>query len=263
MLPDLTAISRLTAAHPYQQDLASVAARMAGLTSALLTDLGEVSKARHWLAVLDGYAQQAGDTRTRIWGQAALAVLETYYATPARVLAVTRHAIPAARDFPCAGTVMLHGLRARALAEQGDRPAALTALAAAARVHAQLGPGEAEDYMWGFPERQLRWYESRTFTLTGDLTRAGQARTEALRLYPATDPAGADYREYTGAATIAVGPLAAGEAPRHATGRAGPRPAGHPRAGAPAAQPARPSLRARQCRGTARGRRSGPADRSH
>ena len=68
-LPDLTAISRLTAAHPYQQDLASVAARMAGLTSALLTDLGEVSKARHWLAVLDGYAQQAGDTRTRIWGQ--------------------------------------------------------------------------------------------------------------------------------------------------------------------------------------------------
>jgi hypothetical protein len=41
--------------------------------------------------------------------------------------------------------------------------------------------------MWGFPERQLRWYESRTFTLTGDLTRAEAARAEALRLYPATD----------------------------------------------------------------------------
>jgi transcriptional regulator with XRE-family HTH domain len=187
MLPDLAAISRLTAAHPYQKDLASVAARMAGLTSALLTDLGEVGKARHWLAVLDGYAQQAGDTRTRIWGQAALAVLETYYATPARVVAVTSNAIPAARDFPCAGTVMLHGLRGRALAGQGNRPAAVAALAAAAQVHAQLDPGEAEDYMWGFPARQLRWYESRTFTLTGDLTRAGEARTEALRQYPAAD----------------------------------------------------------------------------
>jgi transcriptional regulator with XRE-family HTH domain len=187
MLPDLAAISRLTAAHPYQKDLASVAARMAGLTSALLTDLGEVGKARHWLAVLDGYATQAGDTRTRIWGHAALAVLETYYTTPARVLAVTSHAIPAAGDFPCAGTVMLHGLRGRALAGQGDRPAALAALAAAARIHSQLDPGEAEDYMWGFPERQLRWYESRTFTLTSDLARAGAARAEALRLYPATD----------------------------------------------------------------------------
>jgi transcriptional regulator with XRE-family HTH domain len=187
MLPDLTAISRLTAAHPYQTDLASIAARMAGLTSALLTDLGEAGKARHWLAVLDGYAQQAGDTRTRIWGQAALAILETYYATPARVLALTSRSVPAASDFPCAGTVMLHGLRGRALAEQGDRPAAITALAAAARIHGQLGHGEAEDYMWGFPERQLRWYESRTFTMTGDLDRASQSRAEALRLYPGSD----------------------------------------------------------------------------
>jgi len=187
MLPDLAAISQMTADHPYQKDLASVAARMAGLTSALLTDLGEVGKARHWLAVLDGHAEQAGDARTRIWGQGALAVLETYYTTPARVLAVTSQAIPAARDFPCAGTVMLHGLRGRALAGQGNRSAALTALAAAARIHAQLGPAEAEDYMWGFPGRQLRWYESRTFTLTGDLTRAEAARDEALRLYPATD----------------------------------------------------------------------------
>lgn len=187
MLPDLAAISGLTAAHPYQKDLASVAARMAGLTSALLTDLGETGKARHWLAVLDGCAQQAGDVRTRIWGQAALAVLETYYATPARVIGVTGHAIPAARDFPCAGTVMLHGLHGRALAEQGNRADAIAALADAARIHAQLGTGEAEDYMWGFPERQLRWYESRAFTLTGDLGRAAQARIEALRLYPATD----------------------------------------------------------------------------
>src|SRR5450755_1129326 len=93
-------------------------------------------------------------------------------------------AIPAAENVPCAGTVMVHGLRGRVLAEHGDRPAAIAALAAAARVHAQLEPGEAEDYMWGFPERQLRWYESRTFTLTGDLDRAEQSRAEALRLYP-------------------------------------------------------------------------------
>jgi hypothetical protein len=187
MLPDLAAIHRLTSTHPYQKDLASIAARMAGMTSALLTDLGEAGKARHWLAVLDGYAQQAGDARTRIWGHAALAVLETYYATPGQVLAVTGRAIAAAQDFPYAGTVMLHGLRGRALAGQGDRPGAIAAIAAAVRVHSQLDASEAEDYMWGFPERQLRWYESRTFTLTGDLARAGQARSEALRLYPATD----------------------------------------------------------------------------
>jgi hypothetical protein len=41
--------------------------------------------------------------------------------------------------------------------------------------------------MWGFPAQQLRWYESRTFTLTGDLDRATEAHTEALRLYPASD----------------------------------------------------------------------------
>lgn len=187
MLPDLVAIHRLTAAHPYQRDLAAVAARFAGLTSALLTDLGEAGKARHWLTVLDGYAAAAGDARTQAWGQGALAVLDTYYATPGQVVAGTGRAIPAASGVDCAGSVMLYGLRARALATLGDTEGANQALATAARVHSRLSPGEADDYMWGFPERQLRWYESRTYTLTGDLERAGESRGEALRLYPAAD----------------------------------------------------------------------------
>jgi hypothetical protein len=82
---------------------------------------------------------------------------------------------------------MLYGLRARALATRGDSEGAAQALDAAARIHASLTADEAGDYMWGFPERQLRWYESRTFTLTGDFDRAGESRGEALRLYPATD----------------------------------------------------------------------------
>jgi transcriptional regulator with XRE-family HTH domain len=184
MLPDLAAIHRLTAAHPYQSDLASVAARMAGLTSALLTDLGEAAKARHWLTVLDGYAAAAGDTRIRVWGQGAL---DTYYATPAQVLSDTAQAIPAAGESPYPGTVMLHGLRARALATSGDRSGAAIALATAARIHEHMTPDEADDYMWGFPERQLRWYESRTYTITADLAQAAEARTEALRLYSADD----------------------------------------------------------------------------
>lgn len=187
MVPDLAAIHRLTTAHPYQRDLAAVAARLSGLTSALLTDLGEVAKARHWLIVLNGYAEAAGDTRIRIWGQGALAVLDTYYATPGQVVADTNQAIPGAANFACAGTVMLYGLRARALATRGDAEGASLALDTAARLHAQLTAGEADDYMWGFPERQLRWYESRTFTLTGDLRRAAESRDEALRLYPAED----------------------------------------------------------------------------
>lgn len=186
MLPDLVAIHRLTAAHPYQRDLAAVAARFAGLTSALLTDLGEAGKARHWLTVLDGYAAAAGDDRIRTWGQGALAVLDTYYATPGQVIADTGRAIPAA-GLACAGSVMLHGLRARALAARGDTSGAAQSLATAARIHGTLTPDEADDYMWGFPERQLRWYESRTYTLTGDIDRAGASRDEALRLYPAAD----------------------------------------------------------------------------
>jgi hypothetical protein len=186
MMPDLAAIHRLTGAHPYQRDLAAVAARMAGLTSALLTDLGEAAKARHWLTVLDGYAAVSGDTRIRSWGQAALAVLNTYYATPGQVVADTDRAIPVAGG-ACAGTVMLHGLRARALATLGDREEATSALNTAARMHARLTAEETDDYMWGFPERQLRWYESRTFTLTGDLSRAGESRNEALRLYSVDD----------------------------------------------------------------------------
>jgi hypothetical protein len=186
MLPDLVAIHRLTAAHPYQRDLTAVAARFAGLTSALLTDLGEAGKARHWLSVLDGYAAAAGDARTRAWGQGALAVLDTYYGTPRQVVADTGRAIPAA-GLDCAGSVMLYGLRARALAALGDTEGASQALTTAGRIHGRLTPDEADDYMWGFPERQLRWYESRTFTLTGDLDRAAQSRDEALQLYPAAD----------------------------------------------------------------------------
>jgi hypothetical protein len=41
--------------------------------------------------------------------------------------------------------------------------------------------------MWGFPVRQLRWYESRTYTATRDLDLAAESRAEALRLYPADD----------------------------------------------------------------------------
>lgn len=216
MLPDLAAIHRLTAAHPYQSDLASIAARMAGLTSALLTDLGEAAKARHWLTVLDGYAAAAGDTRIRVWGQGALAVLDTYYATPAQVLSDTAHAIPAAGESPYAGTVMLHGLRARALAISGDRVGASAALASAARIHHGLTPDEADSYMWGFPERQLRWYESRTYTLTGDLSRAAEARTEALRLYPADDQVDRILLHLDGAACA----LTAGEPDRAAASAA-------------------------------------------
>jgi transcriptional regulator with XRE-family HTH domain len=186
MVPDLVAIHRLTSAHPYQRDLASVAALLAGLTSALLTDLGEAGKARHWLTVLDGYAEAAGDPRTRTWGQGALAVLDTYYATPSQVITDTSRAIPAA-TVPCAGLVMLHGLRARALAATGDAEGATQAIETAATVHSRLASAEADDYMWGFPARQLLWYQSRTFTLTGDLGRADEARGEALRQYPAAD----------------------------------------------------------------------------
>jgi transcriptional regulator with XRE-family HTH domain len=187
MLPDLAAIHQLTSAHPYQRDLASVAARMAGLTGALLTDLGEVGKARHWLSILDGYAAQAGDTRTRTWGSAARAVLDTYYATPAQVITLTSRTIPAAQGTASAGLVMLHGLRSRALAAQGQNGEAVRALETAAAIHARLAEADAEDYMWGFPVRQLRWYESRTYTLTGDVSRAGRARAEAIRLYPPDD----------------------------------------------------------------------------
>jgi DNA-binding XRE family transcriptional regulator len=186
MVPDLVAIHRLTAAHPYQRDLASVAALLAGLTSALLTDLGEAGKARHWLTVLDGYAQAAGDARTRTWGQGALAVLDTYYATPSQVITDTSRAIPAA-PVPCAGLVMLHGLRARALAASGDTEGATQSIETAASIHRQLPPAEADDYMWGFPAHQMLWYQSRTFTLTGDTGRADEARSEAMRQYPATD----------------------------------------------------------------------------
>jgi hypothetical protein len=208
MVPDLAAIHRLTAAHPYQKDLAAVAARLSGLTSALLTDLGEVAKARHWLTVLNGYAEAAGDTRIRIWGQGALAVLDTYYATPDQVVIDTDQAIPGAAGFACAGTVMLYGLRARALATGGDAEGASLALDTAARMHAQLTAEEADDYMWGFPERQLRWYESRTFTLVSDLRRAGESRDEALRLYPADDQVDRVLLHLDGAACA----LTAGEA---------------------------------------------------
>jgi hypothetical protein len=119
-------------------------------------------------------------------GQGALAVLDTYYATPGQVVADTGRAIPAA-GLDCAGSVMLYGLRARALGILGDTEGANQALATAARIHSRLTPDEADDYMWGFPERQLRWYESRTFTLTGNLDRADESRDEALRLYPAAD----------------------------------------------------------------------------
>jgi hypothetical protein len=58
MLPDLVDVHRLTAAHPYQRDLTAVDARLAGLTSALLTDLGEAGKGRHWLTVLGAVPAQ-------------------------------------------------------------------------------------------------------------------------------------------------------------------------------------------------------------
>jgi len=187
LIPDLAAIHDFTAAHPYQKDLASIAARLAGLTGALLTDLGRPGQARHWLLLLDGYAEQAGDTHTRAWGWAATAILDTYYATPDQVTKITSRAIPAAGTTACGGTVMLHGLHGRALAALGDRDGAITALAAAASIHSSLSAADADDYMWGFPERQLRWYESRTYTATKDLNRAAQSRAEALRLYPADD----------------------------------------------------------------------------
>jgi transcriptional regulator with XRE-family HTH domain len=212
MVPDLAAIHRLTAAHPHQRDLSAVAARLSGLTSALLTDLGEVAKARHWLTVLNGYAEAAGDTRIRIWGQGALAVLDTYYATPDQVIADTDQAIPGTADFACAGTIMLYGLRARALATHGDAEGATLALDTAARLHAGLTVEEADDYMWGFPERQLRWYESRTFTLTGDMRRADESRDEALRLYPADDQVDRVLLQLDGAACA----LTAGEPDRAA-----------------------------------------------
>jgi transcriptional regulator with XRE-family HTH domain len=185
LAPDLDEIAELAGAHPHHRDIARVAAQLAGLTGAVCTDLGALHPAKHWLHTSQLYAEASGDSALTSWVVAARAITAYYYGTPTQVLRIADSGIPALGKTAAPGGPMLHGLRARALADLHRPDEARAALAEAQAVFARMGPDD--DPMFGYPQRQIHWLSSAVYTKVGDLDQANEQRVEAQRLYPAED----------------------------------------------------------------------------
>jgi tetratricopeptide (TPR) repeat protein len=167
--------------------LTRATAQMAGLMFLTLIKLNEPLAARNWARTARIAAEEAGDNDTRAWVRAQEAYVHYYAGNLAEAVAVARQAQAIAGRSPCVGAPLAAALEARALAAQGDRAGAVSAIM---RAEAALFTLDADGLMpsaFGYSEAQLRFHEGNAYTHLHDTAAARAAQERALSIAPVDD----------------------------------------------------------------------------
>jgi transcriptional regulator with XRE-family HTH domain len=165
-----------------RRDLCAVAAKLAGLISMTMTNLGDYREARGWGHTARLAADEAGDPVLRAWVVTrAEAIPQLYFGDPHGALVAARQAQLLARNTVCGPAVMASALEARAAALLGDAETARDALRRAEAVFGRLN--RQENIAYTFTEAQLYFYTSNVFTTMGETTAADKAQDAALSAF--------------------------------------------------------------------------------
>jgi transcriptional regulator with XRE-family HTH domain len=162
-----------------RRDLCAVAAKLAGLISMTMTNLGDYREARGWGHTARLAADEAGDPVLRAWvANRAEAIPHLYFGDPQGALVAARQAQLLARNAVCGPAVMAPALEARAAAMLGDAETAREAMRRAENMFSRLS--RQENIAYTFTEAQLYFYRSNTYTTIGDTKTAEHAQEAAL-----------------------------------------------------------------------------------
>ncbi|WP_147268858.1 tetratricopeptide repeat protein [Sphaerisporangium album] len=159
------------------------AARMAGLLSTTLINLGKHRQARAWFYTATQAAQESEDRALQAWVLVRHAVSALYWGDPHGSIRLAQQAIGLVAKTPCVAALWAPAVQARALAQIGDRAAAYAAISSAEAAFDQLHSQITEQHSYGYTAAQLHFYRSNTLTNTGDYSAAYEAQSLALQLY--------------------------------------------------------------------------------
>jgi tetratricopeptide (TPR) repeat protein len=164
-----------------QRRLYATTARIAGLASLLLTNVGRYGEAQQWGRVARLAATEAADLELASWVRAQDAYAIFYQGDSFTAAAeVANHAQRISRDKASVGVALAAALEARARARLGEQTAAVRAIKAAEGSLSRLDAHDQEPSAFGYNEAQLRFHEGNVYTHLGQPERA-------LALYPKTE----------------------------------------------------------------------------
>lgn len=171
---------KLPSAH--RRDLCAVTARLAGLVSMTMVNLGRHRQARDWSHTARLAADEAADAHLRAWVATRAAVAALHLGDPHAAANAAREAEVLTRHQPGPITAMAWAIIARAAATMHDPSAALTALRHAEKLYATTNRS-TDNTAYHFTTGQLHFYRSHTLTTVGDTPAAWQAQEEALAAF--------------------------------------------------------------------------------
>jgi hypothetical protein len=179
---DMQALFALPQTVAARARLSHVTARMAGMTAIVLHDLGDHREAHAWFNTSRLAASESGDNRLHAWALAREAMVPLNFGAPQAAAALADRARHTAGDAPSAAGALASAVAARAYAAQGHRTQALAAVADVEAMMDRLGPADAADTWFGYPEQKHHVHLSQALTLLGETERAYATQDRALEL---------------------------------------------------------------------------------
>ena len=164
-----------------RRDLCAVTARMAGLVSMSMVNLGRYRQAREWVHTARLAADEAGDPHLRAWVATRGAVASLHLGDPQAAASAAREAEVLTHRQPGDVTAMAWAILARAAAMMLQPGAARTALHHAEALFTGAAPEQNSAYL--FTAGQLHFYRSHTLTTVGETRAAWLAQDDALAAF--------------------------------------------------------------------------------
>lgn len=181
-LDDVRVITDRKLPSSHRRDLCAVTARLAGLVSMTMVNLGLYRQAREWVHTARLAADEAEDPHLRAWVATRGAVASLHLGDPHAAAAAAREAEILTRHQPEPITAMAWAILARAAAIMVQPTAARTALHHAEAVFGRT-ENIADNSAYAFTTGQLHFYTSHALTTIGETRAARQAQDDALAAF--------------------------------------------------------------------------------
>lgn len=165
-----------------RRDLCAVTARLAGLVSMAMVNLGQYRQAREWVHTARLAADEAGDPALRAWVATRGAVASLHLGDPHAAANAAREAELLTRHHPQPITAMAWAVLARAAACMAQTGPALAALRQAEALFDTVDTGQ-DNTAYAFTSGQLHFYRSHALTTLGESRAAWQAQDDALAAF--------------------------------------------------------------------------------
>jgi transcriptional regulator with XRE-family HTH domain len=166
-----------------RRDLCAVTARMAGLVSMTMVNVGQFRQARDWVHTARLAADEAGDPQLRAWVATRGAVTSLHLGDPQAASAAAREAEVLTHRHPVDVTAMAWAILARAAAIMAEPQVARAALHRAESLYGSVADSSSENSAYRFTAGQLHFYRSHALTTIGATAEAWQAQDDALAAF--------------------------------------------------------------------------------